>query len=87
MECVSEDVSEQTCPLIIGCETRPVWLQMRDAIVKTLDSTTLGDLITSVATSFSPAIGRQPASSPQSSVDRVSIRLDSVLARRQAHTS
>src|SRR5918993_845473 len=45
MECVSEDVSEQTCPLIIGCETRPVWLQMRDAIVKTLDSTTLGDLI------------------------------------------
>jgi DNA-binding IscR family transcriptional regulator len=31
--------------LIIGCETRPVWLQMRDAIVQTLDSTTLGDLI------------------------------------------
>jgi Rrf2 family transcriptional regulator, cysteine metabolism repressor len=45
MECVSEDLSEQTCPLIPGCETRPVWLQMRDAIVKTLDSTTLGDLI------------------------------------------
>jgi Rrf2 family protein len=45
MECVSEDISEQTCPLIIGCETRPVWLQMRDAIVSTLDSTTLGDLI------------------------------------------
>jgi Rrf2 family cysteine metabolism transcriptional repressor len=45
MECVSEDISEQTCPLIIGCETRPVWLQMRDAIVRTLDSTTLGDLI------------------------------------------
>lgn len=45
MECVSEDASEQTCPLIPGCETRPVWLQMRDAIVQTLDSNTLGDLI------------------------------------------
>lgn len=45
MECVSEDITEQTCPLIAGCETRPVWLQMRDAIVQTLDSTTLGDLI------------------------------------------
>jgi Rrf2 family protein len=45
MECVSEDVAEQTCPLIDGCETRPVWLRMRDAIVSTLDSTTLGDLI------------------------------------------
>jgi len=56
MECVSEDVSEQTCPLIIGCETRPVWLQMRDAIVKTLDSTTLGDLI-----SQSPRTSRQSA--------------------------
>ena len=45
MECVSEDVTEQICPLIPGCETRPVWLQMRDAIVKTLDSNTLADLI------------------------------------------
>jgi Rrf2 family cysteine metabolism transcriptional repressor len=45
MDCVSEDISEQTCPLIDGCETRPVWLQMRDAIVTTLDSNTLGDLI------------------------------------------
>ncbi|MGH2613695.1 MAG: RrF2 family transcriptional regulator [Thermomicrobiales bacterium] len=45
MDCVSEDISEQTCPLIEGCETRPVWLQMRDAIVFTLDSNTLGDLI------------------------------------------
>lgn len=45
MDCVSEDISEQTCPLIDGCETRPVWLRMRDAIVVTLDSTTLGDLI------------------------------------------
>lgn len=45
MECVSEDITEQTCPLIDGCETRPVWLRMREAIVSTLDSTTLGDLI------------------------------------------
>jgi Rrf2 family protein len=45
MECVSEDITEQTCPLIEGCETRPVWLRMRDAIVDTLDSMTLADLI------------------------------------------
>lgn len=45
MDCVSEDISEQTCPLIEGCETRPVWLRMRDAIIMTIDSTTLGDLI------------------------------------------
>jgi len=45
MECVSEDESEQTCPLIEGCETRPVWLKMRDAIVDSLDSMTLADLI------------------------------------------
>ncbi|MFT4037474.1 MAG: Rrf2 family transcriptional regulator [Thermomicrobiales bacterium] len=45
MDCVSEDLSEQTCPLIEGCETRPVWLRMRDAIAETLDSTTLADLI------------------------------------------
>ncbi len=45
MECVSEDVSEQTCPLIGGCETRPVWLKLRDSIVDTLDSQTLADLI------------------------------------------
>lgn len=46
MECVSEDVTEQTCPLIDGCETRPVWLRMRDAIVESIDSVTLADLIT-----------------------------------------
>lgn len=46
MDCVSEDVSEQTCPLIDGCETRPVWLRMRDAIVDSIDSVTLQDLIT-----------------------------------------
>lgn len=45
MECVSENVEEQTCPLIEGCETRPVWLRMRDAIAGTLDSMTLADLI------------------------------------------
>lgn len=45
MECVSEDITEQVCPLIEGCETRPVWLRMRDAIAETLDSTTLADLI------------------------------------------
>ena len=45
MDCVSEDITEQTCPLIDGCETRPVWLRMRDAIAETLDSTTLADLI------------------------------------------
>lgn len=45
MDCVSENVDEQTCPLIEGCETRPVWLRMRDAIAGTLDSMTLADLI------------------------------------------
>ncbi len=45
MDCVSEDTSEQTCPLIEGCETRPVWLKVRDSIVQALDSMTLADLI------------------------------------------
>lgn len=45
MDCVSENVEDQTCPLIDGCETRPVWLRMRDAIAGTLDSMTLADLI------------------------------------------
>ncbi|HEU5431033.1 MAG TPA: Rrf2 family transcriptional regulator [Thermomicrobiales bacterium] len=45
MDCVSEDASEQTCPLIDGCETRPVWLRMRDAIADAIDSVTLADLI------------------------------------------
>lgn len=45
MDCVSEDESEQTCPLIDGCETRPVWLKMRDVLVETIDSMTLADLI------------------------------------------
>lgn len=45
MDCVSEDPADQTCPLIIGCETRPVWLKVRDSIIEALDSTTLEDLI------------------------------------------
>lgn len=45
MECVSEDVSEQTCPLIGGCETRPIWIKLRDSMVDALDSQTLADLI------------------------------------------
>ncbi len=45
MDCVSEDPADQTCPLIDGCETRPVWLKVRDSIVETLDSMTLADLI------------------------------------------
>ena len=45
MDCVSEDPADQTCPLIDGCETRPVWLKVRDSIVDTLDSMTLADLV------------------------------------------
>jgi len=45
MECVSEDESEQTCPLIDNCETRPVWLKVRDSIVEAIDSMTLADLV------------------------------------------
>ncbi|MGH2562099.1 MAG: RrF2 family transcriptional regulator [Thermomicrobiales bacterium] len=45
MDCVSEDPADQTCPLIDGCETRPVWMKVRDSIAMTLDSMTLADLI------------------------------------------
>jgi Rrf2 family cysteine metabolism transcriptional repressor len=45
MDCVSEDPADQTCPLIVGCETRPVWLKVRDSIIDALDSTTLEDLV------------------------------------------
>ncbi len=45
MDCVSEDPADQTCPLIDGCETRPIWLKVRDSIVDALDSTTLADLL------------------------------------------
>ena len=44
MDCVSENPNDQTCPLIDGCETRPIWLKVRDSIVEALDSTTLADL-------------------------------------------
>ena len=45
MDCVSEDIADQTCPLIDGCQTRPVWVKVRDSIVDALDSMTLADLI------------------------------------------
>ncbi|HEY8448600.1 MAG TPA: Rrf2 family transcriptional regulator [Thermomicrobiales bacterium] len=45
MDCVSENEADQTCPLIAGCETRPVWLKVRDSIVAALDSVTLADLV------------------------------------------
>lgn len=45
MDCVSENLADQTCPLIENCETRPVWLRIRDSIIDVLDSTTLADLI------------------------------------------
>lgn len=45
MDCVSEDPADQTCPLIDGCQTRPVWIKVRDSIVDALDSMTLADLV------------------------------------------
>ncbi|HRA47027.1 MAG TPA: Rrf2 family transcriptional regulator [Thermomicrobiales bacterium] len=45
MECVSENAQEQTCPLIPGCQTRPVWIKVRDSIIDAIDSMTLADLI------------------------------------------
>ena len=45
MECVSEDESDQICPLIPGCQTRPVWLRVRDSIIDAIDSITLQDLL------------------------------------------
>jgi len=53
MDCVSEDPADQTCPLIDGCETRPVWLRVRDSIVDALDSMTLADLVKDSKTSKS----------------------------------
>lgn len=60
MECVSEDESEQTCPLIMGCETRPVWLKMRDAMVETIDSITLADLINQARSRREQALAARP---------------------------
>ena len=51
MDCVSKDTEDQTCPLIVGCETRPIWLKVRDSIVDALDSTTLADLAKTPPTS------------------------------------
>ncbi|MEZ4495343.1 MAG: Rrf2 family transcriptional regulator [Thermomicrobiales bacterium] len=45
MDCVSEIEDDQTCPLIDACETRPVWLKVRDSIVEAIDSMTLADLV------------------------------------------
>ncbi len=45
MDCVSENIDDQTCPLIDVCETRPVWLKVRDSIIEAIDSTTLADLL------------------------------------------
>lgn len=46
MDCVSENIEDQTCPLIPGCQTRPVWVKVRDSIIDAIDSMTLADLLT-----------------------------------------
>lgn len=56
MECVSEDEAEHTCPLIDGCETRPIWLKLRDSMVDALDSQTLADLIESPSEPLAAAV-------------------------------
>ena len=38
MDCVSEDEADQTCPLIDGCQTRPVWLRVRDSIIAVIST-------------------------------------------------
>ena len=55
MDRVSEDPADQTCPLIDGCETRPVWMKLRDSITEALDSTTLEDLVNGSLRSRTPA--------------------------------
>ena len=64
MDCVSEDPADQTCPLIDGCETRPVWLKVRDSIVEALDSTTLADLVDSAKRRPAAPTARPPLVSP-----------------------
>lgn len=54
MDCVSEDETDQTCPLIPNCETRPVWLAVRDSIVGAIDSITLADLVRDEAVALQP---------------------------------
>lgn len=60
MDCVSEDLEAQICPLIDNCETRPIWLKVRDSIVDALDSTTLADLIHSESPSAGEPRQLQP---------------------------
>lgn len=57
MDCVSENIEDQTCPLIPGCQTRPVWVKVRDSIIDAIDSITLADLI---ATNPEPDTQRAP---------------------------
>lgn len=54
MDCVSEDETDQTCPLIPNCETRPVWVAVRDSIVGAIDSITLADLLRDSAVTAEP---------------------------------
>jgi Rrf2 family cysteine metabolism transcriptional repressor len=63
MDCVSEDPADQTCPLIDGCQTRPVWIKVRDSIVDALDSMTLADLIREDAGHRSGSVARTPVES------------------------
>ncbi len=63
MDCVSEDSADQTCPLIEGCETRPVWLKVRDSIAEALDSTTLADLVDPKKARRSDRMAKTPAAS------------------------
>ena len=55
MDCVSEVEADQTCPLIPGCHTRPVWLKVRDSIIDAIDSMTLDDLLTDRLKSGQPS--------------------------------
>ncbi len=45
MDCVSEELVDDICPLIDGCVTRVAWVKVRDSIIDVLDSTTLADLL------------------------------------------
>jgi Rrf2 family cysteine metabolism transcriptional repressor len=61
MDCVSEDPADQTCPLIPGCQTRPVWVKVRDSIVDALDSMTLADLVNNSEGRHVPRLSEVPA--------------------------
>ena len=45
MDCVSEEPTDDVCPLIAGCATRVAWVKVRDSIIDVLDSTSLADLL------------------------------------------